>query len=182
MHFDHCGGAVSKKENGSLITTFKNATYWSNKEHWGWATSPNKREVASFLKENILPIERSGQLQYVEKTPSDYLTKTDLGFDVLFVDGHTEKQMVPVINCGDKKIAYAADLVPTLGHIPLPYIMGYDIRPLLSLDEKEKFLNHCYENNIFLLFEHDPNVEVASLLKTEKGVRIDKKLKLSDLI
>ena len=93
-----------------------------------------------------------------------------------------EKQMVPIINYGDKKIAYAADLVPTHGHIPLPYIMGYDVRPLLSLNEKEKFLNYCFENNIFLLFEHDPNVEVASLLKTEKGVRIDKKLKLSQLI
>ena len=137
--------------------------------------------MASFLKENILPIEESGQLKYVEKNSSDYLTKTDLRFDVLFVDGHTEKQMVPIITCGDRKIAYAADLVPTHGHVPLPYIMGYDVRPLLSLNEKEKFLNHCFENNIFLLFEHDPNVELASLLKTEKGVRIEKKLNLSEL-
>ena len=182
LHFDHCGGAVSKTKDGSLKTTFKNATYWSNKEHWNWATSPNKREVASFLKENILPIKESGQLQYIKKDSSSYLTRTPLGFDALFIDGHTEKQMVPIINCGDKKIAYAADLVPTHGHIPLPYIMGYDVRPLLSLNEKEKFLNHCFENNILLLFEHDPNVEMASLLKTEKGVRIDKKLKLSDLI
>ena len=181
LHFDHCGGAISKTKDGSLETAFKNAAYWSNKEHWGWATSPNKREVASFLKENILPIKESGHLQYIEKESSSYLTGTPLGFDALFVDGHTEKQMVPIINFGDKKIAYAADLVPTHGHIPLPYIMGYDVRPLLSLDEKEKFLNHCYENNIFLLFEHDPNIEVASLLKTDKGVRIDKKLNLSEL-
>ena len=181
LHFDHCGGAVSKTNDGSLETAFKNATYWSNKEHWGWATNPNKREMASFLKENILPIEESGQIKYVEKNSSDYLTKTSLGFDVLFVDGHTEKQMVPIIKCGDRKIAYAADLVPTHGHVPLPYIMGYDVRPLLSLNEKERFLNHCFENNIFLLFEHDPRVELASLLKTEKGVRIDKKLNLSEL-
>ena len=123
LHFDHCGGSIKKTSENSFVTTFKNATYWSNKAHWGWATNPNKREVASFLKENILPIEESGQLKYVEKNPSDYLTKTGLGFDVVFVDGHTEKQMIPIITCGDRKIAYAADLVPTpvsYTHLTLP--------------------------------------------------------------
>ena len=142
-----------------------------------------KNIIRILKKNNIEIVERSIQLKNLfEKDASEYLSVTDLGFDVLFVDGHTEKQMVPIITCGDKKIAYAADLIPTHGHIPLPYIMGYDVRPLLSLNEKEKFLNHCFENNIFLLFEHDSNVEAASLIKTEKGIRIDKKLKLSELI
>ena len=181
LHFDHCGGAVIKTGEGAFETAFKNAKYWSNKKHWAWASSPNMREGASFLKENFSPILESGQLNYIEKDPNNYLTKAPLGFEVLFVDGHTEKQMIPVIEVKGKKVAFAADLVPTHGHIPIPYLMGYDVRPLVSLTEKEKFLNYCQENNVFLFFEHDSSVEAASLQQTERGVRLDKKLNLSDL-
>ena len=176
LHFDHCGGAVVRTGAGSLETTFKNAKYWSNKNHWNWATAPNKRESASFLKENILPIEESGQLHYLKKDGESYLTRSDLGFDVLFVDGHTEKQMIPIVNYKGQKIAFAADLVPTHGHVPLPYIPGYDIRPLISLKEKEVFLNYCCENNVFLFFEHDANVELRSLEKTDRGIRLNEKI------
>ena len=181
LHFDHCGGGVIKSGENSLKTTFKNAKYWSNKNHWNWATDPNKRESASFLKENILPIEESGQLHYLEKDGENYLTKSDLGFDVLFVDGHTEKQMIPVVSYKGQKIAFAADLVPTHGHVPLPYIPGYDIRPLISLKEKELFLNFCHENNVFLFFEHDAFVELCSLKKTDRGIRLNEKLTVLDL-
>ena len=181
LHFDHCGGAVIKTREGSLETAFKNAKYWSNKKHWGWATDPNKRESASFLKENISPIIESGQLNYLDKDKSSYLTKSTLGFDVLFVDGHTEKQMIPIIDFGGQKIAFAADLVPTHGHVPLPYIPGYDVRPLVSLKEKEFFLNFCHENNVFLFFEHDASVELCSLKSTDRGIRLNKKLLLSEI-
>ena len=181
LHFDHCGGGVIRSEENSFETTFKNAKYWSNKNHWNWATDPNKRESASFLKENILPIEESGQLHYLEKDEKSYLTKSDLGFDVLFVDGHTEKQMIPVVSYKGQKIAFAADLVPTHGHVPLPYIPGYDIRPLISLKEKELFLNFCHENNVFLFFEHDAFVELCSLKKTDRGIRLNEKVALLDL-
>ena len=142
---------------------------------------PNKRELASFLKENIHPIIESGQLNYLDKDENNYLTKSNLGFDILFVDGHTEKQMIPIISYKGQKIAFAADLVPTHGHIPLPYIPGYDIRPLMSLQEKELFLNYCLEKNVHLFFEHDAFVELASLHKTDRGVRLNKKLSLVDL-
>jgi len=181
LHFDHCGGGIVSAGQDSFETTFKNANYWSNKDHWDWATDPNKRESASFLKENIDPIIESGQLGYLEKDEVNYLTKTNLGFDVLFVDGHTEKQMIPVINYGGQKIAFAADLVPTHGHVPLPYIPGYDIRPLISLKEKDLFLNYCAENNVLLFFEHDAFVEAASLHKTARGVRVNEKIKLLEL-
>ena len=176
LHFDHCGGGVTRCGESCFETTFKNAKYWSNKNHWNWATAPNKRESASFLKENILPIEESGQLHYLKKDGESYLTKSDLGFDVLFVDGHTEKQMIPIFNYKGQKIAFAADLVPTHGHVPLPYIPGYDIRPLISLKEKEVFLNYCCENNVFLFFEHDANVELCSLKKTDRGIQLNEKL------
>ena len=181
LHFDHCGGGIIRSGENSFKTTFKNANYWSNKSHWNWATDPNKRESASFLKENILPIEESGQLHYLEKDGENYLTKSDLGFDVLFVDGHTEKQMIPVVSYKGQKIAFAADFVPTLGHVPLPYIPGYDIRPLISLKEKELFLNFCHENNVFLFFEHDASVELCSLKKTDRGIRLNEKLTVLSL-
>jgi len=181
LHFDHCGGSVIKTGGGSFGTAFKNAKYWSNKDHWAWATSPNKREGASFLKENFSPILESGQLSYIEKDVNNYLTESPLGIDVLFVDGHTEKQMIPVIDYRGQKIAFAADLVPTCGHIPVPYLMSYDVRPLVSLDEKEKFLNYCHENDVFLFFEHDAFVELGSLENTARGVRLNNKLKLSEL-
>ena len=180
LHFDHCGGAVVKTREGSLETTFKNAKYWSNKKHWEWATIPNKRESASFLKENINPIIESGQLNYLDKDKNNYLTKSPLGFDVLFVDGHTEKQMIPIIDFRGQKIAFAADLVPTHGHVPLAYIPGYDVRPLVSLKEKELFLNFCHEKNVFLFFEHDASVELCSLKSTDRGIRLKNKLLLSE--
>ena len=181
LHFDHCGGGVIKTSEGFFETAFKNANYWSNQQHLDWASSPNKREKASFLKENIAPILESGQLNYLKKDERNYLTESVLGFDVLFVDGHTEKQMIPVISFKGQKIAFAADLVPTHGHIPLPYIPGYDVRPLVSLKEKELFLNFCHENSVFLFFEHDANVELCSLKKTDRGIRLNKKLLLSEI-
>ena len=181
LHFDHCGGGVTRSGESSFKTAFKNAKYWSNRGHWDWATNPNKRESPSFLKENILPIEESGQLHYLQKDEKSYLTMSDLGFEVLFVDGHTEKQMIPVVSYKGQKIAFAADLVPTHGHVPLPYIPGYDIRPLISLKEKELFLNFCHENNVFLFFEHDASVELCSLKKTDRGIRLNEKLTVLDL-
>ena len=182
LHFDHCGGGVVKTGQNSFETTFKNAKYWSNKEHWAWATSPNKREGASFLKENFSPILESGQLNYIEKDLGGDFTSCPLGFEVLFVDGHTEKQMIPVVSCSGVKIAFAADLVPTHGHIPVPYIMGYDVRPLITLKEKAWFLNYACENNVYLFFEHDPFVELGSLAHTDRGVRLDKKFTLKEII
>lgn len=181
LHFDHCGGAVIRVGENSYDTTFKNATYWSNKAHWEWAKNPNKREVASFLKENILPIEESGQLKFLKKDNDNYLTRCSLGFDVLFVDGHTEKQMIPIITYRGQKIAFAADLVPTAGHVPLPYIPGYDIRPLASLREKESFLNFCNDNDVLLFFEHDAFKELGLVHQTERGIRLKNTLKLLEL-
>ena len=181
LHFDHCGGSVKKTSENSFVTTFKNATYWSNKKHWSWATNPNVREDPSFLNDNIFPIEKSGQLKLIEKDKSKYLTKTPLGFDVLFVDGHTEKQMIPLINYNGQKIAFTADLIPTASHIPLPYIMSYDVRPLVSMKEKEKFLSFCYENNVLLFFEHDSNVELGVLKNSTRGIRLQNKLSLTEL-
>ena len=133
------------------------------------------------MKENIHPIIESGQLNYLDKDKNNYLTKSTLGFDVLFVDGHTEKQMIPIIDFRGQKIAFAADLVPTHGHIPLPYIPGYDVRPLVSLKEKQLFLNFCHENSVFLFFEHDASVELSSLHNTERGIRLKEKLNIFDL-
>ena len=181
LHFDHCGGGVTRSGESSFKTAFKNAKYWSCRGHWDWATNPNKRESPSFLKENILPIEESGQLHYLQKGGKSYLTKSDLGFEVLFVDGHTEKQMIPIVSYKGQKIAFSADLIPTAGHIPLPYIMSYDVRPLVSMKEKELFLDFCYENNVFLFFEHDASVELCSVKKTGRGVRLNEKLTLFDL-
>ncbi|MDP3354016.1 MAG: MBL fold metallo-hydrolase [Flavobacteriaceae bacterium] len=173
LHFDHCGGSIQfNKDKTGYEPAFKNAMFWSNKNHWQWATVPNKREKASFLKENINPIEESGQLKYVEIPKNDLLINSDLGFDILFVDGHTEKQMIPHIQYKGKTIVYAADLLPTVGHIPLPYVMGYDTRPLLTLDEKEKFLQLAARNEYYIFFEHDPINELCTVEETEKGVRL----------
>ena len=166
LHFDHCGGAIVHNKKGFYEPAFKNARFWSHKDHWQWATTPNVREKASFLPENILPIEESGQLNLLDDS------KTPLGFDVLLMDGHTEKQMLPKIEYKGKTIVFAADLIPTAGHMPVPYVMGYDTRPLLSLKEKEHFLAEAVENDYFLFLEHDAHNEVVSLKRTEKGVRL----------
>jgi glyoxylase-like metal-dependent hydrolase (beta-lactamase superfamily II) len=173
LHFDHCGGAIERTKDDKLLPTFKNAKYWSNENHWKWATEPNKREKASFLKENILPIEESGQLNHLDVPNGDMLTDTPLGFDVLYVNGHTDKQMIPHINYKGKKLVFMADLLPSVGHIPLPFVMGYDTRPLLTLDEKEKFLNKAADENYVLFLQHDSQNELCTVKHTEKGVRLD---------
>lgn len=173
LHFDHCGGAISwNKKKEKYEPTFKNAIYWSNENHWKWATNPNPREKASFLKENINPIEASGQLKFLNIPEDGYLKESGLGFDVLFVDGHTEKQMIPIINNEGKIIVFAADLLPTVGHIPLAYIPSYDTRPLLSMGEKERFLQQAVQQEYLIFFEHDAHHELCTLHQTEKGVRL----------
>jgi len=171
LHFDHCGGAVRYTDQGTLVPSFPNASFWVHKEHWLWATTPNVREKASFLPENILPLEKSGQLQFIEGS-GPLLEKTPFPFSILLVDGHTEKQMLPIIDYRGSRLVFCADLIPTAGHLPIPYVMGYDTRPLLTLDEKSAFLKEAEENDVLLFLEHDTNHEIISLKKTEKGVRM----------
>jgi len=174
LHFDHCGGAIQwNKDRTGYEPAFKNAKYWSNKNHWQWAVEPNIREKASFLKENINPIEASGQLNFIDLPSTDFLQNSALGFDILFADGHTEKQMIPHIQYQGKTLVFMADLLPTVGHIPLPYVMGYDTRPLLTMDEKAKFLNKAADGNYFLFLEHDATNQLCTVKHTEKGVRLN---------
>jgi len=174
LHFDHCGGAIQWNKNKTgYEPSFKNATYWSNKDHWNWATKPNRREKASFLSENIIPIQESGQLNFVENHNGDFLESKKINFDIFFANGHTEKQMIPHINYKGKKIVFMADLLPTAGHLPLPFVMGYDTRPLLTMPEKEKFLNLAANNNYYLFLEHDAHNPIITVKHTEKGVRLD---------
>ncbi|MFV0531813.1 MAG: MBL fold metallo-hydrolase [Flavobacteriales bacterium] len=182
LHFDHVGGAArwNKKRTG-FEPAFKNARFWTNKKHWKWATEPNAREKASFLPENLMPLYESGQLNFI-KLPNDRFGYVEeLGFNILFVDGHTEKQMIPFIQYQNKTLVFAADLLPTVGHLPIPYVMGYDTRPLLTLDEKKQFLNHCADENLYLFLEHDAYNEVITVQHTEKGVRLKDSLKLDDV-
>jgi len=172
LHFDHVGGAIRRAKNGLLVPTFKNAHYWSHQAHWRWATQPNAREKASFLPENILPIEQSGQLKLLTETDA-IIEASPLGFDVVLVDGHTEKQMLPLISYKGQKILFAADLIPTAGHLPIPYVMGYDTRPLLTLEEKTRILQKAVQESWLLFLEHDPHHELLGLKETEKGVRMD---------
>ncbi len=177
LHFDHCGGSVIRKTSGDgYETAFKNAKYWSNRKHWDWAVNPNMREKASFLKENILPIEESGQLNFIENE-GEFIP----GFDVKFVHGHTESMMIPIIEHKDQKVAFMADLLPSAGHIPVPYVMAYDTRPLITLDEKSKFLKDACDRNLVLFFEHDAQRECATLQWTEKGARLDRSFNLNEL-
>lgn len=180
LHFDHCGGSVKYTDaaKSRLGLTFKNAQYWSNESHWEWAKQPNAREKASFLKENILPIEESGHLNFVNPdSPSPFSN-----FEIIYMDGHTEKQMLPKIKYKEHTIVFVADLLPSAGHIPLPYIMGYDIRPLQTLIEKEAFLMEAFENQYILFFEHDKNIECGTLRSTEKGIRLDKTFPLQEIL
>ena len=182
LHFDHCGGAVfwdNAKERYDV--QFKNANYWSNENHWNWATKPNPREKASFLDENLLPIKESGRLGFLKNTYNEFVFSKELGIEVLCVDGHTEKQMIPKVNFKGRDLIYCADLIPTAGHIPVPYIMGYDVRPLLTMKEKSLFLEDAFEKDCLLFMEHDPNNEIVSLKKTEKGIRFDKSFLLEEL-
>ncbi|MFB9052038.1 MBL fold metallo-hydrolase [Formosa undariae] len=173
LHFDHSGGCIQwNKDRTGYEPAFKNAHFWSNKDHWAWATHPNVREGASFLKENIIPMEESGQLKFTGLPKDNFLEDSELGFDILFVDGHTDKQMIPQLKYKDKTIVFMADLLPTAGHIPLPYVVGYDTRPLITLGEKEKFLKQAADNNYYLFLEHDAHNEIITLQHTEKGVRL----------
>lgn len=177
LHFDHCGGAIQFNNNKTgYQPAFKNARFWSNQRHWDWAVNPNPREKASFLQENIQPIQESGQLNFLHLNAKDYV-----GFDVLFKDGHTEKQMLPKIQYQGKTIVFMADLLPTAGHIPLPYVMGYDTRPLLTLKEKEAFLNEAADNEFYLFLEHDAYNELVTVKHTEKGVRLKETFNFTDI-
>lgn len=175
LHFDHCGGGINwNNDRTGYEPNFKNAIFWSNQRHWDWATKPNRRERASFLRENIFPMKESGQLKFITKPESDFSETNELDFGILFVDGHTEKQMIPHIQFKGKTLIFMADLLPTAGHIPLPFIMGYDTRPLLTLPEKEKFLNVAATNNYYLFLEHDAHNTIITVKHTEKGVRLNK--------
>jgi glyoxylase-like metal-dependent hydrolase (beta-lactamase superfamily II) len=176
LHFDHCGGAI-KREGEKLIPAFSNATYWSNEKHWDWAIHPNAREKASFLKENILPIQESGQLKFVE----DGSTAIHPSVLIKTVSGHTESMLIPHISYKGNTIVYAADLFPSRWHIPIPYVMAYDTRPLLTLEEKLAFLPNAAENNYLLFFEHDPSVELCSLQATERGVKEKECFRLAEI-
>ena len=177
LHFDHCGGSVKwNMDRSGFEMTFKNAKYWSNKDHWQWATQPNNREKASFLKENIIPIQESGHLNFVEQEGELFKD-----FSTLFVNGHTEAQMIPFIQYKGKTLVFAADLLPSTGHIPLPYVMGYDTKPLVTLTEKEKFLNEAADKEYVIFLQHDNYNECCTVQHTEKGVRLKDTFKLNEL-
>jgi len=173
LHFDHCGGSINwNKDKTGYEVAFKNAKFWTNENHWKWATQPNVREKASFLSENILPMQESGQLNFIENPNSFFGHSLELNFGIFYVDGHTEKMMLPKIQHLDKTIVFCADLIPTAGHLPLPYVMGYDTRPLLTMPEKTMFLNEAAENNYYLFLEHDAHNQIITVEKTEKGIRL----------
>ncbi|MEQ1553469.1 MAG: MBL fold metallo-hydrolase [Ferruginibacter sp.] len=176
LHFDHCGGAIIK-EGEKLVPAFKNATYWSNQRHWDWATHPNDREKASFLSENILPIKESGKLKFIETSSDDF----PRNIIIRQVFGHTDAMMLPQVTYKGHTILYMADLLPSAGHIPLPYVMGYDMFPATTLTEKQTFLSEALQNNYVLFFEHDPLIECCTLQLTEKGIRMKESFKLSEL-
>lgn len=178
LHFDHCGGSIDKLEDGSLVPAFKNATYWSNAKHWQWAIVPNDREKASFLKENLLPIQESGKLKFIDSKDGIEFTEN---IKIRFVFGHTESMMLPQISYKGKTILYMADLLPSVGHIPLPYVMGYDMFPLQTLKEKKDFLTESLQNDYILFLEHDPINECCTLQETDKGIRVNDTFKLSDI-
>jgi glyoxylase-like metal-dependent hydrolase (beta-lactamase superfamily II) len=182
LHFDHCGGSIVR-EGDKLVPAFKYATYWSNKEHWDWAVNPNEREKASFLKENILPIEESGQLKFINIPESGFATEARISTEMKFrfVNGHTRAMMLPQIKYKGKTLVFMADLLPSAGHIPLPYIMGYDMFPLTTLQEKKSFLNEAVENDFILFFEHDPVHECCNLQQTERGIRPKDYFKLAEI-
>jgi glyoxylase-like metal-dependent hydrolase (beta-lactamase superfamily II) len=177
LHFDHVGGAIIR-EDEKLIPAFKNATYWSSKNHWEWATNPNQREKASFLKENILPIEESGRLKFIENKDGVEFSKN---IKVRFAYGHTEAMMLPQITYKCKTFLYMADLLPSVGHIPLPYVMSYDMFPMKTLDEKAAFLKEAQENNYILILEHDSVNECCTLEMTDKGIKLGEVFMLADI-
>jgi glyoxylase-like metal-dependent hydrolase (beta-lactamase superfamily II) len=188
LHFDHCGGSI-KREGDKLVPAFKNATFWSNKEHWNWAVHPNDREKASFLKENILPIEESGQLKFIETAsspgdkgnPISTIEWPEGSIQLKIVNGHTQSMMLPQLTYKGKTIVYMADLLPSQGHIPVPYVMAYDMFPFTTLQEKKSFLKEAAENDYILFFEHDPVHECCNLQQTERGIRPKDYFKLEEI-
>lgn len=177
LHFDHVGGAV-KRVGDQLVPTFKNATYWTNEQHWKWATQPNAREKASFLKENILPLQESGQLKFVP-TEDNYQFAT--GFNIKFVSGHTESMMLPLLEYKNHKILYCADLLPSVAHLPIPWVMAYDTRPLLTLEEKSLIIPQAEAEQWLLYFEHDAYNELCNLTQTPKGIKLDQTFQLTEI-
>lgn len=183
LHFDHCGGSVNwNADKTGYEVAFKNAKFWSNDNHWEWATKPNNREKASFLSENILPMQESGQLHFIKRPEGDFSFSDEMGFGIYYVDGHTEKMMLPHIQYEGKTIVFCADLFPTAGHLPLPYVMGYDTRPLLTMPEKAKLLEAAVENNYYLWLEHDAHNQIITVENTEKGVRLKEIFKCNDIL
>jgi glyoxylase-like metal-dependent hydrolase (beta-lactamase superfamily II) len=177
LHFDHCGGGVKYGSHGQYEMTFPRATYWSNEDHWKWATVPNPREKASFLTDNIIPMQELGHLKFLELEQKEFFP----GFDFLTVDGHTDKQMLPKIQYKGKTVVFVADLLPSVGHIPIPFVMAYDTRPLLTMNEKSKFLDEAAREGYILFFEHDAVNECCTVKMTEKGVRVDQIFKLDEI-
>ena len=183
LHFDHCGGAVQWNKNKTgFEPAFKNAKFWTNENHWEWATKPNPREKASFLSENILPMQESGQLNFISSPNSDFGFSREMNFSIFYADGHTDKQMIPMIIYNGETICFMADLLPTAGHIPIPYVMGYDTRPLLTMPEKTKFLEEAATNNYYLFLEHDAHNEIITVQHTEKGIRLDQIFQCDEIL
>jgi len=183
LHFDHCGGSINwNAAKTGYEVAFKNAKFWTNDNHWEWATKPNNREKASFLSENILPMQESGQLNFIKRPNGDFGFSEEMNFGIFYVDGHTEKMMIPHIQYQEKTIVFCADLIPTAGHLPLPYVMGYDTRPLLTMPEKSKFLTSAAENNYFLWLEHDAHNPIITVEMTEKGVRLKERFEIQDIL
>ncbi len=183
LHFDHCGGSVIWNDDKTgYEVAFKNAKYWTNDNHWEWATKPNPREKASFLSENILPMQESGQLNFINRPVGDFGFAKEINFDIFYVDGHTEKMMIPHIKYQDKTVVFCADLIPTAGHLPLPYVMGYDTRPLLTISEKSKFLHIAAEKNYYLWLEHDAHNPIITVENTEKGIRLKEVFSCEDFL
>jgi glyoxylase-like metal-dependent hydrolase (beta-lactamase superfamily II) len=177
LHFDHCGGGVKKKDD-KFELTFSNANYWSNADHWKWATEPNAREKASFLKENIFPMQESGHLKFIDQNSISPFSQ----MDIFYASGHTDKMMVPKIKYKEYTICFVADLIPSTGHIPVPYVMAYDTQPLIAMDEKKQFLEEAAANNYVLFFEHDPVNQCCTVKQTEKGVRLDRVFPLKEIL
>lgn len=177
LHFDHCGGSIKRNDSGDLVPAFKNATYWISTPQWEWATNPNRREKASFLKENILPIQESGQLNLVEKDEEIFP-----GFRLVFFNGHTEGQMIPHITFKGKTVVFMADLLPSTAHVPMPYVMSYDTRPLITMQDKDRFYKEAIEKEYILFFEHDLYHECCTLQQTEKGPGVKETFQLSDVV
>lgn len=183
LHFDHCGGCINWNANKTgFEVAFKNAKYWTNENHWEWATKPNVREKASFMPENILPMQESGQLHFIERPDKNRGFSREMGFEILYVDGHTEKMMLPQIRYQNKTLVFCADLIPTAGHLPIPYVMGYDTRPLLTMPEKTAFLNEAAANNYYLVLEHDAHNQIITVENTDKGIRLKEVFKCDEIL